>query len=154
MGTPKQSQLAAGKAVKSILWESDTVSLFVAGNTAPAQPQTVTVPNGVWYNYLTGAAVKSGSRTLLAGDVLILTSCMFTTDITPVRTVSISHTVTDGVVFFSEPVSAQAFDLAGNLVATATNAGHIDLSASPAGIYLLRWQGFGCPIQTAKIIKR
>ena len=154
MGTPKQSQLAAGKAVKSILWESDTVSLFVAGNTAPAQPQTVTVPNGVWYSYLTGAAVKSGSRTLLAGDVLILTSRMFTTGITPVRTVSISHSVTDGVVFFSEPVSAQAFDLAGNLVAAATNAAHIDLSASPAGIYLLRWQGFGCHVQTAKIIKR
>lgn len=156
MGTPKQSQLAAGKAVKYILWENDSISLFVAGNTSATQPQTVTIPDGVWYNYLTGNAQTSGDYSLPAGEVLILTSRLLSTDLCHAPTapqVLVSPTLTDGIVFFSKPVAVQAFDQMGHLVASVANATHIDLTAAPAGIYILHLSADNA-VWTTKIIKQ
>ena len=44
-GSPKQSQLGSGKAVKYIWWQTDSLGLFVAGNTSADADLTVTIPD-------------------------------------------------------------------------------------------------------------
>ena len=69
---------------------------------------------------------------------------------------TVSPNPTDGVAHFSEPATdVQVFNLAGTLVAAATKAEAVDLSALPAGMYILRAtpESTGTPA-TVRVIRK
>lgn len=158
LGTPKQTQLTSGKALKYIWWESDTISLFVAGNTSASAAQELTIPDGVWYNYLTQTPQSSGTYSLPAGEVLILTSKLLplpnavTTSTANKAIIFPSYTA--GPIFFSQVAeTVQVFSRLGQMVATAHNVTTLDLSDATPGVYVVHLQTKTGDYHTEKIIK-
>lgn len=143
LGTPKQSQLSAGKALKYIHWENDSLSVFAAGNFSADQAQIVTIPDGIWYDYFSATTVPAGEYTLAAGGLLLLTNRQYErwadAPSPAVDTQGIVlNTCTSDYIYLSTTANAQLHDMTGRLVLTATQASNIDVQALPQGIYILR----------------
>lgn len=73
-GNPTKSVLTTGKALRTIQWGND---VFVAGNFSVSQTQTVTLPEGEWYDYLHGGLAASTYK-LRPGTIYVFTAHPFT----------------------------------------------------------------------------
>jgi len=72
-GDPTAVSIASGYKLRTIQWGSD---VFVAANFDPAETQTLTLPEGTWYDYLAGASSSTAGGTQLqiaAGELMIFT---------------------------------------------------------------------------------
>ena len=166
-GTPKQSQLGSGKAVKYIWWQSDTLGLFVAGNTSADQTGTVTIPDlgsveggkfekdALWYDYLTGQPVCAGERTIEAGELLVLTSIPQSVSIVPEVTIDVKLTYTKDYVYLSEKAMVRMYDRSGQIMLNTTEpVRYVDIRDLPTGVYLMQIQDERGTKKTVKILKQ
>lgn len=72
-GDPTAVSIASGYKLRTIQWGSD---VFVAANFDPAETQTLTLPEGTWYDYLAGSSNSTAGGTQLpiaAGQLMIFT---------------------------------------------------------------------------------
>ena len=69
-GKPTAVSIASGKALRTITWGSD---VFVAANFAVTGTQNVTLPSGIWYDYLNGATPAGTNYTLEPGELKVFT---------------------------------------------------------------------------------
>jgi hypothetical protein len=68
-GTPTVS-IGSGKALRTIQWGNN---VFAAANFDVTGTQSVTLPDGAWYDYLGGAGSASGTYTLAPGELKVFT---------------------------------------------------------------------------------
>lgn len=80
-GNPTAVSVNSGAALRTIQWGSN---VFAAANFSADTPQTVTLPQGSWYNYLAGeSTTTTGNVTLNPGDVVVFTGSDVTADDAP-----------------------------------------------------------------------
>ncbi len=135
--TPKQAQLGSGKAAKWIWWASDTASVFVAGNCAAAQAVEVEVPEGTWYNYFTGKQTPSGTHTLSAGELLLLTSRFYGALDATSPSMPLSFSYANDYIFLSQPAAVSVYSIAGMLLKAARVEESLYVGDLSDGVYLL-----------------
>ena len=69
-GNPTNVSISGGKALRTIQWGND---VFVAANFDVTNQQAVTLPSGVWYDYLDGAKNANTTYTLVPGELKVFT---------------------------------------------------------------------------------
>lgn len=68
-GTPSVS-IGSGQALRTIQWGNN---VFVAANFGVDGNQSVSLPSGMWYDYLSGGTVASSSYSLAPGELKVFT---------------------------------------------------------------------------------
>ncbi|MBQ9339189.1 MAG: hypothetical protein IJS13_02515 [Paludibacteraceae bacterium] len=79
-GNPTSVSVGSGKELRTIQWGND---VFVAGNFSVAASQSVTLPDGTWYDYLAGGVQAGASYTLQPGEVIVFTGTAITPPVIP-----------------------------------------------------------------------
>lgn len=174
-GSPKQSQLGSGKAVKYIWWQTDSLGLFVAGNTSADADLTVAIPDlntdtdaavsnpdtdtaatasqMVWYDYFTGRPMAADSLPIPAGGLLLLTAHPRHTPATPSTSIDVYPTYTSDYIYLSAPADVCLYDWSGALVMEKKNTAFINATPLRPGFYLLQMHTDTIPRQTVKVYK-
>ena len=163
-GTPRQSQLGSGKAVKYIWWQSDTLGLFVAGNCSADQDLTVTVPDPntdttrtastlTWHDYFTGRPVYAGTCPIAAGNLLLLIARPYQESAAHDSPIDAYPTYTSDYIYLSQPADVCLYDWSGTLVMEEPNTTYVNVSSLRQGFYLLQLQNDYVPRQTVKVYK-
>ena len=84
-GDPTATSIGSGKVLRTIQWGQD---VFVAGNFGIDESKSVTIPEGIWYNYFEQTALSETTINLEPGELLILTG-------SPIELPYIDSTVVD-----------------------------------------------------------
>ena len=74
-GNPTDGELGSGKALRKIQWGND---VFAAANFDVAKNQAVSLPSGVWYDYLGGGGKANSTYTLAPGELKVFTGTQLT----------------------------------------------------------------------------
>lgn len=69
-GNPTAVSVASGKKLRTIQWGAN---VYVAANFDVSGNQTVTLPEGTWYDYLNGAVQAEASYSLQPGELKVFT---------------------------------------------------------------------------------
>lgn len=146
-GNPTRVDITSGKSIRTILWGSD---VFVAGNFNALEDQTVTIPEGTWYNYFTQTAQTAGSVTLNPGELLLLTGqqIKLPTIATDVENVFIPDLSTE----ILPPYNATIYTLSGQVLSVQRNVEQVDINALNRGLYLIQYEKNGQRV-TKKVIR-
>ena len=146
-GNPTRVDITSGKSIRTIQWGSD---VFVAGNFNAVEDQTVTIPEGTWYNYFTQTAQTAGSVTLNPGELLLLTGqqIKLPTIATDVENVLIPELSTE----ILPPYNATIYTLSGQVVSVQYNVEQVDINALYRGLYLIQLEKNGQRV-TKKVIR-
>ena len=146
-GNPTRVDITSGKSIRTIQWGSD---VFVAGNFNAVEDQTVTIPEGTWYNYFTQTAQTAGSVTLNPGELLLLTGqqIKLPTIATDVENVLIPELSTE----ILPPYNATIYTLSGQVVSVQYNVEQVDINALNRGLYLIQYEKNGQRV-TKKVIR-
>ena len=146
-GNPTRVDITGGKSIRTIQWGSD---VFVAGNFNAVEDQTVTIPEGTWYNYFTQTAQTAGSVTLNPGELLLLTGqqIKLPTIATDVENVLIPELSTE----ILPPYNATIYTLSGQVVSVQYNVEQVDINALYRGLYLIQLEKNGQRV-TKKVIR-
>lgn len=78
-GNPTDYALSSGW-VRRIQWGSN---VFVAGNMSATDQQTVTLPDGTWYDYLAGGVAAPATCTLQPGEIKVFTGTQVVPPVVP-----------------------------------------------------------------------
>lgn len=141
-GNPTSAMLQAGKAVKNILWENDSLRLFMTGNFSAEELLPTAIPDGTWYDFFTGTKYDGGETPLAPGELLLLLSDQrFIPPVDTMQEVSLAAypTYTQRYVRFSKPTDVWVYDASGRLWLSAEEAAYIDLNGLAEGFYFLRF---------------
>ncbi len=99
-GTPAVS-IGSGKALRTIQWGNN---VFAAANFDVTGTQSVTLPDGAWYDYLGGGGSASGTYTLAPGELKVFTG----RQVTAPTFSDIQKRDHTGVVLVSQPSAESA----------------------------------------------
>ena len=70
-GNPTSVSISSGKKLRTIQWGSQ---VYAAANFDVSADQNVTLPEGIWYDYLNGAVLASDTYSLKPGELKVFTS--------------------------------------------------------------------------------
>jgi hypothetical protein len=163
-GNPTSSDLASGKALRSVIWGSGNTRIFVLANFGTST-QSFSLPTGNnWYDYLAGSGqLLSGgaNMSIAAGDVKVYTATKYNLPSVPNKydyvgigeleeatKATIYPSVTSDFVTIDaeEEISdVKLMSLSGQTYAPKfTEEGLVDVRAFDAGLYLLvvRFQSY------------
>jgi hypothetical protein len=139
-GNPTQANINGGRALRTVQWGKD---VFMAGNFSIMEDQTVTIPEGTWYNYFEQEQLTTNSLTLAPGELLILTS-------TPVELPKVGLDATTSLedIFHNAtqpvpPYDVYVYNLNGQLMNQQTNAMSADLTGLNSGLYIVQYEKNG-----------
>jgi hypothetical protein len=74
-GNPSEVTIGSGKALRKIQWSND---VFAAANFDVEGNQAVSLPSGVWYDYLDGGGKANSTYTLAPGELKVFTGTQLT----------------------------------------------------------------------------
>lgn len=74
-GNPSAINVGSGVKVRYVQWGND---VYVVANFDAADTQTVTLPNGTWYDYFAGGTQATASYSLQPGELKIFTGSQIT----------------------------------------------------------------------------
>ena len=82
--SPTTSSLSSGQEIRSVLWGSD---VYAVGNFSASSDNSVSLPSGTWYDYLSGGTAAATTYTIKSGEIKIFTGTplsapVITTDFT------------------------------------------------------------------------
>ena len=151
-GNPTKADLGS-KALRTIQWGSE---VFVAGNFSATDAQTVTIPEGKWYNYYEQKEQTETTVTLNPGCLLILTGApqvlpemhpfyCFNTD---VENVFVPNTNTE----ILPPYNVTIYTISGQAVSVQRNVEYVDMNGLNHGLYLIQLEKDGQRM-TKKVIR-
>lgn len=156
-GNPTATAITGGKAVRTIQWGNN---VFVVANFHPSTAQDATLPQGTWYDYLSGSAatVAGGtSVTLQPGDLKIYTATQQALPTVPdsydyeyvglptIGTDNASRnfiypTMADDIIYIASddtPRRIEIVSINGTRAARLESDGTVNVSGLPRGIYLM-----------------
>lgn len=166
-GNPTSATVSSGLKLRTISWGTGKDAIFVVGNFATEESQTVYLPDGSWWDYFLNKPVTSGIQTLAAGEVRIFTgrhyelpqvpdAYDFSTDIPDIsfteEGVRVYPTATQDMVYLDAPATVQVYGLNGQLLLSAEDTQQLSLAPLANGLYLLRLNHEG-KAHTAKVVK-
>ena len=137
-GNPTKVNIGSGKKVRTIQWGSD---VFVAGNFSATETLTVTIPEGIWYNYYEQVEQTETTVTLIPGALLILTG---TPQVLPTMRpcysfyTDVEDVILPPVIDILPPYNVEVYTLSGQLIQRQTNAMNADLTGLNNGLYLVK----------------
>ena len=70
-GNPTSVSISSGKKLRTIQWGSQ---VYAAANFDVSADQNVTLPEGIWYDYLNGAVLASDTYSLKPGELKVFTA--------------------------------------------------------------------------------
>ena len=129
-----------GKAVRTIQWKND---VFVAGNFHASSNQTVTIPEGTWYNYYEQHAQTETTVTLAPGEFIILTGSPVDKPMIQNELTALEDIVMDGSVEMLPPYNVCVYNINGQLISRQMNAMSADLTNLNAGLYIVQYEKNG-----------
>jgi hypothetical protein len=139
-GNPTQANINGGRALRTVQWGKD---VFMAGNFSIMEDQTVTIPEGTWYNYFEQEQLTTNSLTLAPGELLILTSTQVELPKVGLDATTgledIIHNATQPV----PPYDVYVYNLNGQLMNQQTNAMSADLTGLNSGLYIVQYEKNG-----------
>ena len=141
-GNPTAQSITGGKKLRTIQWGSD---VFVAGNFDVTDNQTVTLPNGTWYNYFGQTKQTNTNITLAPGEVAIFTGKEVKLPEMPLA-YDFYTGVEDVVVNPIEvlpPYNVQIYTLSGQIILRQKNVMEADLTGLNAGLYIVQYEKNG-----------
>ena len=150
-GNPTKSSL--GGAIRTIQWGSD---VFVVGNFSVSEEKSVTIPDGVWYNYYEQTEQQKSTVTLAPGALLILTG---TPQVLPeMRASYLSDTAIEDVYMpdtslgIYPPYNATIYTISGQIVSVQRNVEQVNMNGLNNGVYLIQLEKNGQRV-TKKVIR-
>jgi hypothetical protein len=129
-----------GKAVRTIQWKND---VFVAGNFHASSNQTVTIPEGTWYNYYEQHAQTETTVTLAPGEFIILTGSPVDKPMIQNELTALEDIVMDGSVEMLPPYDVCVYNINGQLISRQENAMSADMTGLNAGLYFVQYEKNG-----------
>jgi hypothetical protein len=153
-GDPTKVDIGGGKVVRTIQWGSD---VFVAGNFSATDTKTVTIPEGVWYNYYEQKEQTEDTVTLIPGALIILTGTPQTLPLmrpyyyfpgTDVENVFVAETLSD----ILPPYNVTIYTISGQTVSVQRNVERVNMSGIDNGLYLIQYEKNGQRV-TKKVIR-
>ena len=142
-GNPTSVNIGGGKKLRTIQWGSD---VLVAGNFDVTGEQTLTLPDGTWYNYFEQVKQTASTITLKPGEVLIFTgkelqlpempaAYTFDTDVEDVIAPQPSEML--------PPYNVQVYTLSGQMIMRQSNVMAADLTGLNSGLYIVQYEKNG-----------
>ena len=152
-GNPSKVDIGGGKIIRTIQWGSD---VFVAGNFSVSEEKTVTIPDGIWYNYYEQTEQKETTVTLAPGALLILTGAPQKLPVmrpsylfdTAIEDVYIPETLTE----ILPPYDVTIYTVSGQTVSVQRNVEQVNLNGLNHGLYLIQLEKNGQRV-TKKVIR-
>jgi hypothetical protein len=143
LGKPTSASIYSG-ALRKIQWGDQ---VFVAGNFSVSAKQTVTIPDGTWYNYYAQKQQKDSSIELAPGEFIILTGKQIalpeiSTDFefrTDVENVVIPSTPSE----ILPPFNVTIYTVGGQVVSTQYNVDQANIQSLKSGLYLIQYEKNG-----------
>ncbi len=154
-GNPTRVDAGGGKKIRTIQWGSD---VFVAGNFSATEVQTVTIPEGKWYNYYEQTEQTQTTVTMNPGDLMILTGKPLT--LPTMRPFYALSTGTDlEQVYVPEtsvdilpPYNVTIYTVSGQAVSAQRNVDYVNMQGLKHGVYLIQFEKNGQVI-THKVVR-
>lgn len=152
-GNPSKVDIGGGKIIRTIQWGSD---VFVAGNFSVSEEKTVTIPDGIWYNYYEQTEQKETTVTLAPGALLILTGAPQKLPVmrpsylfdTAIEDVYIPETLTE----ILPPYDVTIYTVSGQVVSKQRNVEQVNMNGLNNGLYLIQFEKNGQRV-TKKVIR-
>ena len=152
-GNPTKVLISGGKKIRTIQWGSD---VFVVGNFSVSEEKSVTIPDGVWYNYYEQTEQQESTVTLAPGALLILTG---TPQVLPeMRASYLSDTAIEDVYMpdtslgIYPPYNATIYTVSGQTVSVQRNVEQVNMNGLNNGVYLIQLEKNGQRV-TKKVIR-
>ena len=117
--------------------------MFVAGNFHASSNQTVTIPEGTWYNYYEQHAQTETTVTLAPGEFIILTGSPVDKPMIQNELTALEDIVMDGSVEMLPPYNVCVYNINGQLISRQMNAMSADLTNLNAGLYIVQYEKNG-----------
>ena len=143
-GNPTAVNVGGGKKLRTIQWGTD---VFVAGNFDVADVQTVTLPEGVWYNYFEEKQQTNTTITLQPGEVAVFTGKFiplpampkgYTFD-TSIENIVLPNTPED----ICPPYDVTVYTIGGQVVSRQQNAEQVEMNSLDKGLYIIQLEKNG-----------
>ncbi len=143
-GNPTKADITGGKKLRTIQWGSD---VFVAGNFDVTGNQTVTLPEGTWYNYFQQTKQTATTITLTPGEVAIFTGKQVTLPQMPeaydfatdVENIFIPEVSTE----ILPPYNVIIYTISGQPISVQRNVEQIDFNGLNNGLYIIQYEKNG-----------
>ena len=154
-GNPSKVDIGGGKKVRTIQWGSD---VFVAGNFSATETQTVTIPEGKWYNYYEQKEQTETTVTLIPGDLLILTGTpQVLPEMHPFYAFNTGNDLEQIYVPTNPseilpPYNVTIYTISGQAVSVQRNVEYVDMHGLGHGLYLIQLEKNGHRL-THKVIR-
>ena len=154
-GNPSKVDIGGGKKVRTIQWGSD---VFVAGNFSATETQTVTIPEGKWYNYYEQKEQTETTVTLIPGALLILTGTpQVLPEMHPFYAFNTGNDLEQIYVPTNPseilpPYNVTIYTISGQAVSVQRNVEYVDMHGLGHGLYLIQLEKNGHRL-THKVIR-
>jgi hypothetical protein len=139
-GNPTQANINGGRALRTVQWGKD---VFMAGNFSVVENQTVTIPEGTWYNYFKQEQLTANSLTLAPGELLILTSTQVELPKVGLDATTGLDDIINNATQPVPPYNVYVYNINGQLMNQQTNAMSVDLTGLNAGLYIVQYEKNG-----------
>ena len=146
------TKVVGNGVVRTIQWGSN---VFVAGNFSVSEEQTVTIPEGKWYNYYEQTEQKETTVTLAPGALLILTG---TPQVLPTMRASyvfdsaIEDVLIPEIEEMLPPYDVTIYTVSGQVVSKQRNVEQVNMNGIANGLYLIQLEKNGQRV-TPKVIR-
>ena len=153
-GNPTKVDVGS-KVVRTIQWGSD---VFVAGNFSATETQTVTIPEGKWYNYYEQKEQTETTVTLIPGALLILTGTpQVLPEMHPFYAFNTGNDLEQIYVPTNPseilpPYNVTIYTISGQAVSVQRNVEYVDMHGLGRGLYLIQLEKNGHRL-THKVIR-
>ena len=136
-GNPTQTNIQGSRALRVVRWGDD---VYLAGNFSAVEDQTVTIPDGTWYNYFTQTAQTSGTVTLKPGEMLLLTGKQIKLPAIPTGIENIF--IPEGPTEILPPYNVTIYTISGQAISVQRNVEQVDMNGL-SGMYLIQYEKNG-----------
>lgn len=139
-GNPTQANINGGRALRIVQWGKD---VFMAGNFSVVDNQTVTIPEGTWYNYFKQEQQTATSLTLAPGELLILTGTQVELPKVGLDSGTGFDNIISNATQLLPPYNVRVYNINGQLMSQQVNAMSADLTGLNAGLYIVQYEKDG-----------
>jgi hypothetical protein len=139
-GNPTQANINGGRALRTVQWGKD---VFIAGNFSVVENQTVTIPEGTWYNYFKQEQLTANSLTLAPGELLILTSTQVELPKVGLDATTGLDDIINNATQPVPPYNVYVYNINGQLMNQQVNAMSADLTGLNSGLYIVQYEKNG-----------